>query len=374
MADYEESTSGVIDGYTDSSVSEDTVAAIETALEGSDGVFISDGTSGESAPEGQALILDFSGGVPEGAPLGEAVVVDASAATEAVVLGFPTPVSPPPAPLPPQAVLGSAFNDVVSNSGDRAQVIEAGGGNDSVVAGSGSDSISGGAGDDTIDAGVGNDHITFGDGNDSVDGGAGFDTAFANFGNAGDATGRTLPGNSSVEYTFDGETITFTDGSGDQSTLTNVQYIETSNNPDDVIQILDNKTHAAVSRSYEGFGRKADAEGLAYWTNLVEDQGEAATVADIAIEIAQVANGFLESEEGQSELGTLDNAEFVSALYQRVFTRDGDATGVEYWNATLDNGNATRAEVFSSFVASEEAEAQTEDYILIIGTPLDDVV
>jgi Ca2+-binding RTX toxin-like protein len=100
-----------------------------------------------------------------------------------------------------EAVLGGAFNDVISGDGaantlsggegsDRIEgaggddtlmgeggddVLVGGGGADLLEGGQGSDILSGGDGVDTLRGGAGNDHLLLGDGLDSYDGGEGFD-------------------------------------------------------------------------------------------------------------------------------------------------------------------------------------------------------
>ena len=76
-----------------------------------------------------------------------------------------------------EAIIMTAFNDVVNASADTAGVnVSAGNGNDSVLGGAGNDILDGGNGNDTIDGGAGNDSVIGGAGNDSVSGGTGNDT------------------------------------------------------------------------------------------------------------------------------------------------------------------------------------------------------
>lgn len=66
---------------------------------------------------------------------------------------------------------------------DRADVIRAVGGNDTIDSGGGNDTIDGGTGDDTILGGDGNDSIGGGAGNDSIDGGTGDNALYGGSGN-----------------------------------------------------------------------------------------------------------------------------------------------------------------------------------------------
>jgi Ca2+-binding RTX toxin-like protein len=65
--------------------------------------------------------------------------------------------------------IGSAFNDTISGgTGNIANVIDGGEGNDTLNGGAGNDTLTGGAGDDIVIGGAGTDILTGGDGADTA--------------------------------------------------------------------------------------------------------------------------------------------------------------------------------------------------------------
>jgi hypothetical protein len=101
---------------------------------------------------------------------------------------------------------------------------------------------------------------------------------------------------------------------------------------------------AQVYRLYEAtLGRPSDAEGLADWVHALASGAS----------LQAVANGFVASTEFQTHYGALDNADFVSLLYQNVLGRAPDAGGLANWVAQL-NGGESRAQVVLGFSQSQE--------------------
>ena len=71
-------------------------------------------------------------------------------------------------------------------------------------------------------------------------------------------------------------------------------------------------TAAMISNLYtEGFGREADAEGLAYWTQELESGN---------MSYADIAKSFGVSEEAQ-----------IRDVYHQEYGRDADDAGLQYW-------------------------------------------
>ena len=74
-------------------------------------------------------------------------------------------------------------------------------------------------------------------------------------------------------------------------------------------------TAAMISNLYtEGFGREADAEGLAYWTQELESGN---------MSYADIAKSFGVSEEAQ-----------IRDVYHQEYGRDADDAGLQYWMST----------------------------------------
>lgn len=102
---------------------------------------------------------------------------------------------------------------------------------------------------------------------------------------------------------------------------------------------------AQAARLYNAaMDRRPDAEGLAFWTNSL-DQGHS---------LDTLARGFMASPEWQARYGVPDNKAFVELLYKNVLDRPGEAEGVAFWTANLDAGRAERAGTVVGF--SESAE------------------
>ncbi len=102
---------------------------------------------------------------------------------------------------------------------------------------------------------------------------------------------------------------------------------------------------AEVLRLYRAaFGRFPDADGFAFW---VGERSNGASLESIAADFA------LASEFERRYGAALDDRQFLDVLYQNVLERPGDAGGIEFWLAVLDDG-ATRADVLLAFSESPE--------------------
>jgi hypothetical protein len=117
------------------------------------------------------------------------------------------------------------------------------------------------------------------------------------------------------------------------------------------VAVLDIRGHAGQAyRLYDIFDREPDIKGL---SNHVERLDEGARLTD-------VAHRFLVSEEFTLNFGalnTLSNRAYVNVLYENVLDRPGEARGVNYWTAQLDQG-VSRETVFVAFSESHENQAQ----------------
>ena len=74
------------------------------------------------------------------------------------------------------------------------------------------------------------------------------------------------------------------------------------------------------------YGRPADPAGLDYWTGVLEDAGGNldAIIADFGY-----------SDEYTQQFGHLDTDALITAVYQRLFGRDPDAAGLEFYRDQL---------------------------------------
>ena len=118
---------------------------------------------------------------------------------------------------------------------------------------------------------------------------------------------------------------------------------------------------ASVARLYLAeLGRAPDAAGLWYWTSQL-DSGTA-TLAD---EASALAN----SSEFTARFGNLDDAGFVSALYQNALGRTADQAGLTAWSNALAAGDS-RGSVVIGFSESAEFKARFVSSIAENGIPL----
>ncbi|MBB25197.1 MAG: hypothetical protein CME02_06715 [Geminicoccus sp.] len=62
----------------------------------------------------------------------------------------------------------------------------------------------------------------------------------------------------------------------------------------------------------------------------------------------------------QENYGNVDNAGFVTLLYQDILDREPDTDGLNYWVGEL-NGGATRESVLMSFSYAVEVESHRPD-------------
>ena len=91
-------------------------------------------------------------------------------------------------------------------------------------------------------------------------------------------------------------------------------------------------------------GRTPDLLGFEGWASILK-HGTAS--------LHDVAASFLASPEGQSHVGSPNNATFVEQLYETALHRAGDSNGVQGWTNALNQG-ASRADVAIGFALSAE--------------------
>jgi hypothetical protein len=166
----------------------------------------------------------------------------------------------------------------------------------------------------------------------TIDGGVGLDTLY-------------LHGTHSqyqIVHTDSGFSIT---GNGVQEWVTNVERLAFS---DGYVGLDIHDNGGMAYRMYQAaFNRKPDAGGLGFWINGMDN----------GITLTQVADSFIASAEFQATYGNLDNAHFLTQLYQNVLHRAPDPSGFAFWQNVLDTNAASRAEVLKDFSESPENQA-----------------
>ena len=78
-----------------------------------------------------------------------------------------------------------------------------------------------------------------------------------------------------------------------------------------------------------------------------------------------ISANFAGSAEFQSRYGSLDNAQFVTLIYQNVLGRPADAQGQAFWTAELDSGRRTRGQVMLYFSESAEYRAPIANEVYV---------
>jgi Ca2+-binding RTX toxin-like protein len=218
-------------------------------------------------------------------------------------------------------------------------------GNDTIVGGIGADSIRGGTNEDWIAGGGGADTLQGDDGHDTLRGGDGNDVLF---GEAGDdvAASAALRRQATLSGDLDnGLTLSSFEGTD------SIFRVETVRFHDGAEYYSPASTAAQVVRLYaSALGREPDPFGLSDWVEALENGSRS---------LIDVANGFVGSDEFAARYGTLDNAGFVTLLYDNVLDRSPDSEGFATWTGALDSGALTRAEVLIGFSESDELIQRT---------------
>jgi hypothetical protein len=111
----------------------------------------------------------------------------------------------------------------------------------------------------------------------------------------------------------------------------------------------------AVEKMYiEYFGRPADPNGLNFWVNNLNNDPNI---------LQQISHDFSVSAEYNANYGGKSNHDVVMAVYQNMFGRVGEQTGVDFWTKALDNHTITVQNVVSEIVAG----AQGSDLVVFNG-------
>ncbi len=229
------------------------------------------------------------------------------------------------------------YAETSDSAGDSDDNILLGASTDDTLLGhGGNDTLFGDAGADWIMGNDGNDLVLPSSGADTIEGGRGDDTI------AGGQDVDVLIGDNGADFLI-----------GD--------YLENS---------LD-ATGARIFRVYRAtLDRAPDNTGYENWSARL-DSGE--------MTLLEVIEGFVRSPEFQATYGALDNAAFVTLLYNNVLERSPDDPGLGNWVARLDAG-MSRAQVVRGFSESAEFKEDTNDAASVfaaadalISNQLDDV-
>jgi hypothetical protein len=93
------------------------------------------------------------------------------------------------------------------------------------------------------------------------------------------------------------------------------------------------------------FSRPADTGGLNYWSNLLATNPNAYQL---------ISASFASSQEYRDAYAGMDNTATVNAVYQHLFNRTADATGLSYWTNLLDRHAITIDNVVTQIAAGAQ--------------------
>ena len=137
--------------------------------------------------------------------------------------------------------------------------------------------------------------------------------------------------------------------------------------PDGLIDVLAHSTawsgkRAPLIRLYWAFFlRTPDLNGLDYWVGKLTS----------GTSLSSVAAQFAKSSEFQTKYGSKTNEQFVTLIYQNIFNRDPDPSGLAYWTGKLDAKTKTRGDVMVNFSESSEGKRvlapQTDTVLIWLG-------
>ena len=80
------------------------------------------------------------------------------------------------------------------------------------------------------------------------------------------------------------------------------------------------------------YSRPADPAGLAFWKTQMDTNPNF---------YADIAQAFSTSAEYQATYSGMSNREVVAEIYRNLFSREGDAAGIDFWTNALNNGAMT---------------------------------
>jgi len=96
------------------------------------------------------------------------------------------------------------------------------------------------------------------------------------------------------------------------------------------------------------FGRAADPTGLEYWTEL-------------GITTSKFAADMYAQAEFKDSYGSLSTAAQVNQIYQNLFDREADVTGLNYWTLQINLGNLKVAEIATHLIWAAQNNSGSAD-------------
>jgi hypothetical protein len=108
----------------------------------------------------------------------------------------------------------------------------------------------------------------------------------------------------------------------------------------------------AIQKLYVAyFNRPADYEGLAFWEKVLTANGG---------NLAFVSSTFAKSPEYQTQVAGKSYFQIVNQIYNNLFNRDADVTGLEFWAARLREGTFTVDQIVK-IIADNASDTEAKD-------------
>jgi len=110
-----------------------------------------------------------------------------------------------------------------------------------------------------------------------------------------------------------------------------------------------------VQNAYIAFyGRSADVQGLAWWSNALEKAGG---------DISTIMDAFGNSDEYRDRFAHMSERELVNNLYRQLFARNGDSAGLDWYVAQMQQGKATLASIALDIAGGAQAGSNDWDVL-----------
>lgn len=203
---------------------------------------------------------------------------------------------------------------------------------------------------DTIQGSSLNNYFRGNGGIDDIDGGNGIDTAMYHSNRIGTTITRTATG-------YRVATASTRDGT---DTLSGIEYLSFA---DTSLNLTYNDSIQQLYVAY--FGRPADSTGWTNFTASLAAAGAPTAIQELNAAYAtntafrQLVDAFGTSAES-GRLYTGDTASFVTAIFQNVLGRAPQATGLAYWQSTIDSGTLSRGNAALSIMAGALTNTSTQ--------------
>jgi hypothetical protein len=84
------------------------------------------------------------------------------------------------------------------------------------------------------------------------------------------------------------------------------------------------------------------------------------------MKLSAISSNFAASNEFKTKYGSLTNRQFVEKIYNNLFERTGDPSGINYWTGKLDTKVKTRGAVMIGFSESSEFKRVRAEEINIV--------